>query len=58
MYIVYNTKCAEVKTEEERKTYIGLTSMEFKKRISEHKTDFKYKKYKEPTKLSTYIYRS
>ena len=47
---------AEVTTEkEERKTYIGLTSMEFKKRISKHKMDFEHRKYKESTKLSNYI---
>ena len=34
---------AEVKTEKDRKTYIGLTSMEFKKRVAKHKTDFKHK---------------
>ena len=48
---------AEVKTEKERKTYIGLTSMEFKKRLSKHKTDFSYKKYKKSTKLSNYIWK-
>ena len=31
--------------------------MEFKKRISKHKTDFTYKKYKESTKLSNYIWK-
>ena len=45
---------AEIKTDKERKTYIGLTSSEFKKRVSAHKTDFKHKKYKESTKLSKY----
>ena len=35
---------AEVETDKERKTYIGLTALEFKKRVANHKTDFKYKK--------------
>ena len=47
---------AEVKSEKESKTYIGLTSLEFKQRLSKHKTDFKYKKYKESTKLSNHIW--
>ena len=45
---------ASVKTEKDKRTYIGLTSMEFKK-VSLHKTDFTNKKYKEATKLSNYI---
>ena len=48
---------AEVTTEKERKTYIGLTSMEIKKRISKHRTDFSHKKYQEATKLSNYIWK-
>ena len=47
---------AEVKSDKEIKTYIGLTSSELKKRISSHKTDFKYEKHKESTKLSKYIW--
>ena len=39
-----------------KRTYIGLRSLEFKKRVSLHKTDFAYKKYKESTKLSNYIW--
>ena len=47
---------AEVKSEKDYKTYIGLTSLEFKQRLSKHKTDFKYKKYQESTKLSNHIW--
>ena len=47
---------AEVETEKERKTYIGLTALEFKKRVANHKSDFKHKKNKESTKLSNYIW--
>ena len=47
---------AEVKSNNESKTYIGLTSSEFKKRVSSHKTDFNHVKYKESTKLSKYIW--
>ena len=48
---------AEVKTDNELKTYIGLTSSEIKKRVSSHKCDFKHAKYKDSTKLSNYIWK-
>ena len=49
---------ATVKTKEETRTYIGLTSSEFKKRHSSHKTDFKYEKYRNSTTLSEYIWKN
>ena len=47
---------AEVKTKNETKTYIGLTSSEIKKRVSSHNSDFKHAKNKDSTKLSKHIW--
>lgn len=47
---------AEVKSENTTKTYIQITSLEFKQRVSKHGTDFKHRKYKESTKLSKHIW--
>ena len=49
---------ATVKTKDETKTYIGLTSSEFKTRYSSHKTDFKHEKYRNSTTLSAYIWKN
>ena len=49
---------ATIITEQETKTYIGLTSSEFKKRHSSHKTDFKYDKYRNSTTLSAHIWKN
>ena len=40
-----------------KRFYIGLTSMEIKKRISKHKTDFRNRKYEKSTELSKYIWK-
>ena len=48
---------AEVKSEIERKTYIGLTSMEFKQRFYKHRADFEHRKHEDSTKLSNYIWK-
>ena len=47
---------AEVKTDKETKTYIGLTSMEFKQRWYKHRSDFLHKENKDSTRLSSYIW--
>ena len=47
---------AEVESEKGKRTYIGLTSMEFKKRFYSHRSDFENKKDKDSTKLSSYIW--
>ena len=47
---------AEVQSKKEKRTYIGLTSMEFKKRFYSHRSDFEHKKDKDSTKLSSYIW--
>ena len=49
---------ATIESEKETKTYIGLTSSEFKVRHSSHKTDFKYEKYRNSTTLSAYIWKT
>ena len=48
---------ATVKSENEIKTYIGLTSQEFKARISQHRHDFKNIKKKDSTELSKHIWK-
>ena len=48
---------ATVKTKDQTKTYIGLTSQEIKNRISQHRHDFKYKAKKDSTELSKYIWK-
>ena len=40
-----------------KKTYIGLTSQEFKTRLGEHKTSFNNEQYEYSTTLSTYIWQ-
>ena len=48
---------AEVTTEENKKnTYIGLTSLEFKKRVQSHNSDFRHAKNRDLTKLSKHIW--
>ena len=46
-----------MKTEQETKTYIGLTSMEFKKRFYQHRSDFIHRKNKDSTRLSSHIWK-
>ena len=45
-----------MKTEQQTKRYIGLTSMEFKKRYYKHRSDFTHRKNKDSTRLSSYIW--
>ena len=47
---------ALVTTEKEKRTYIGLTGNEFKKRWYRHKESMTKEKYKEDTELSKYIW--
>ena len=48
---------AIVKTENDSKEYIGLSSTEFKKRYSNHKTSFNLAAYSNRTGLSKYIWK-
>ena len=47
---------ASVSTEQEIKTYIGITESEFKFRFNNQKTSFKHKKHATNTALSKYIW--
>ena len=47
---------AVVKSPKEIRSYIGLTSLEFKQRFYKHRSDFKHKKQKDSTRLSKYIW--
>ena len=48
---------AYVETLEEKRTYIGLTGNEFKKRWYRHKESLTKEKYKDDTELSKYIWK-
>ena len=48
---------AEVKTEQNSRTYIGLTSLEFRQRWYGHRQSFNNKTHKESTELSKYIWK-
>ena len=48
---------AIVKTENDSKEYIGLSSTDFKKRYSNHKTSFNLASYSNRTGLSKYIWK-
>ena len=43
-------------TNDEHKKYLGATETSFKEKYSNHKRDFKHKKYMKCTKLSNYIW--
>ena len=48
---------AYVETNDEKRTYIGLTGNEFKKRWYRHKESLTKEKYKDDTELSKYIWK-
>ena len=48
---------AEVTTTQDTRTYIGLTSMEFRQRWYGHRQSFNNKKQREDTELSKYIWK-
>ena len=47
---------ATVKTKDEEKIYIGMTGDKFKTRYNNHKQSFNNKKYRNQTKLSSYVW--
>ena len=51
-------KCVASVPNKPDKVYIGLTEGEWKKRHSQHKTSFKYKKLAKSTALSTYFWET
>ena len=54
--VIYN---ADVKPELDlERNYFGLTEGPFKERLSDHKTSFKYEKYKNKSKLSSFIWET
>ena len=48
---------ATVKSNDEEKTYTGLTDMTFKERFSSHKSSFTHEKHRDSTALSQYIWQ-
>ena len=55
-HVIY--KCVASVPNKPDKVYIGLTEGEWKKRHSNHKTSFKYKKHSKSTALSTYFWET
>ena len=53
--IIYEVQITN-NTNDDQKRYLGASETPFKERFSNHKRDFKDKKYKKSTELSKYIW--